>query len=240
VKPYTTDTFFDGSIRVLQDHSGYRFSIDAVLLAYHAVPRAGDKILDLGTGCGIIPLILAYRHPAITVYGAEVQEELANLAAANAKDNRMDDRIFILRSDMKLLTSRMTSGPVDLVVCNPPYRRPGSGRINPNQQRALARHEIKINLADVIHTARRMLQTSGKFITIYPAARLTDLLFRMRTNGVEPKSVRTIYSSPGKEAKFIIVEGIKDGRPGLKITPSLTVYTEQGDYTDEAKRMFEP
>jgi tRNA1Val (adenine37-N6)-methyltransferase len=240
VKQSTTGTFFGGKIRVHQDHAGYRFSIDAVLLAYHAVPRCGDRVLDLGTGCGIIPLIMAYRHPSITVYGAEVQEGLAELAKLNVKDNRMEDRIFILCSDMKLLKPAMTSGAVDLIVCNPPYRRPGSGRTNPDEQRAVARHEIKINLVEVVQTARRMLRTSGRFITIYTAARLADLLFRMRTNGVEPKSVRTIHSNPGGEAKFIVVEGVKDGRPGLKIAPPLTVYTEHGDYTDEAKRMFDP
>jgi tRNA1Val (adenine37-N6)-methyltransferase len=240
VKPYTTGTFFDGKIRVHQENRGYRFSIDAVLLAYHAVPRFGDKVLDLGTGCGIMPLIMAYRHPSITIYGAEVQEGLAELAILNVKANRMDDRIFILCSDMKLLKPRMTLGPVDLIVCNPPYRRSGSGRTNPDEQRAVARHELTITLADVVRTARRMLRARGRFLTIYTAARLTDLLFRMRTDGVEPKTMRTIHSRPGKEAKFIVVEGVKDGRPGLKIAQPLTVYTEHGDYTDEAKRMFEP
>lgn len=240
MKPYTTDTFFSGKIKVHQNDGGYRFSIDAVLLAYHAVPRPGDKVLDLGTGCGILPLIMAYRHPSITVYGAEVQEGLAELAILNVKANRMDDRIFILCADMKLLKPPMTAGPVDLIVCNPPYRRPGSGRTNPNEQRAVARHELTITLADVVQTARRMLRATGRFLAIYTATRLTDLLFWMRTNGVEPKTVRTIHSSPGKEAKFIIVEGVKDGRPGIKIAPPLTVYTEHGDYTDEVKQMFYP
>ena len=106
---------------------GYRFSIDAVLLAYFADPRPGDKVLDLGTGCGIIPLILAYRQPNIAIYGVEVQTKLAELAVSNVRENQLEGRITVFCTDMKLLRPAMTAGPVDLVVCNPPFRRRGSG-----------------------------------------------------------------------------------------------------------------
>jgi tRNA1Val (adenine37-N6)-methyltransferase len=139
---YTTDTFFNGRIQVRQNRVGYRFSIDAVLLACQAAPRSGDKVIDLGAGCGIISLIMAYRCPDITVTAVEVQEELVQLAISNVKNNHLQDRITVLDADMKTMVSDMTAGPVDLVVCNPPYRRPGSGRINPDNQRAIARHEF--------------------------------------------------------------------------------------------------
>ena len=240
MKHFTTDTFFDGKIRVRQNHSGYRFSIDSVLLAYHAVPRSGDKVLDLGTGCGIIPLLLTYRNPEITVCGVEVQAELAELALTNVKENRMDDRITVLCADMKLLEPGITSGPVDMVVCNPPYRQAGSGRINPDEQRAVARHELKINLYDVMKTAHRMLRMAGRFITIYTAERTADILSQMQANGIEPKFIRMIHSGPNTEAKLILVEGVKGGRPGLKIAPALIVYDEKGEYTEEVKQMFQP
>ena len=237
---YTTDTFFNGKIRITQDRTGYRFSIDAVLLAHFADPRSGDKVLDLGTGCGIIPLILAYRQPQIAIYGVEVQTELADLADSNVRENQLEDRITVFCTDMKLLRPAMTDGPVDLVVCNPPFCRQGSGRINPDAQRAVARHEIKANLGDIIQTSHRMLRTAGRLVLIYTAGRLTDILSRMRTDGIEPKFIRMIHSRQDTEAALILIEGVKGGRPDLEIAPPLIIYDEKTDYTDEVASMFRP
>ena len=237
---YTTDTFFNGKIRITQDRTGYRFSIDAVLLAYFADPQSGDKVLDLGTGCGIIPLILAYRQPHIAIYGVEVQTALAELAVCNVRENQLEDRITVYCNDMKLLRPAMTAGPVDLVVCNPPFRRQGSGRINPDTQRAVARHEIKANLSDIIQTSHRMLRKAGRLVLIYTAGRLTDILSRMRTDGIEPKFIRMIHSRQDTEAALILIEGVKGGRPDLKIAPPLIIYDKKTDYTDEVEAMFRP
>lgn len=236
----TTDSFFNGCIQVKQNRSGYRFSIDAVLLAWHADPSPNDTILDLGTGCGIIPMILAYRHPEVKIYGIEVQTELADIANLNITENGMEDQITILQKDMKTMKHADTSGPVDLAVSNPPFRKSQSGRINPNEQRAIARHEIKTTLFDVVDTARRMLKTSGKFVMIYPAERLTDILSQMRASGIEPKSIRTVYSGQNTTAKMIIVEGKKGGRSGLKIDSPLYIYRENGSYSDEVEKIFKP
>jgi tRNA1Val (adenine37-N6)-methyltransferase len=240
VKSLTTDTFFNGRIQIKQNRPGYRFSIDAVLLAWHTGPRPNDTILDLGTGCGIIPIILAYRHPGIRVYGIEVQTDLADIARLNIEENGMDDRIFIRCMDMKRLHHDVTSGPVDLVISNPPFRKARSGRINPDQQRAIARHEIKTTLHDVIKTARSMLRTSGRFIIVYPAERITDVISQMRVSGIEPKWVLMIHSGKNTNAKLILIEGKKGGNPGLKIGPPLIIYRENGTYSDEVEKMFNP
>ncbi len=240
MNPLTADTFFNGRIRVKQNRAGYRFSIDAVLIAGLTIPSPDDTILDLGTGCGIIPLILAYRHPKIKVYGVEVQQQLADLATINVEENRMKDRITIHCMDMKKLKHDMMSGPVDLVVSNPPYRKAESGRINPDQQRAVARHEIKATLSDVVETAQRMLRTAGRFVTVYPAERMADILIQMRSAGLEPKSLRTVHSDRHTDAKLIIVEGKKGGRPGLKIGSPVIIYRKDGSYTDEVQEMFKP
>ena len=158
---YTTDTFFDGKIRVMQNRRGYRFSIDAVLLAYHAAPRAQEKVLDLGTGCGIIPLILASRRSDLKIFAVEIQTELAGLADSNVHQNQLQDHIQVLCTDMKLVTQKMTSGPFDLIVSNPPYHKPGSGRINPDAQRAVARHEIKASLVFYIRMNRSLMAYSN-------------------------------------------------------------------------------
>ncbi|MBN1932219.1 MAG: tRNA1(Val) (adenine(37)-N6)-methyltransferase [Desulfobacterales bacterium] len=240
MRSLTLDTFFCGRIQVKQHKEGYRFSIDAVLLGHHAAIRPGDKVLDLGTGCGIIPLILAYRYPKIRVYGVELQPELAEIAALNVNENHIGDRIVILCRDMRELNHHMVSGPADLVISNPPYRRAKSGRINSNHQQAIARHEIKVTLTEVVETARRMLRTCGRFVTIYPAERITDILTQMRHAGIEPKFLRMIHSERRSEAKRILVEGIKEGGAGIKIGPPLIIYHQNGSYTEEVEKMFLP
>ncbi len=183
-------------------------------------------------------MILAHHHKKIKVYGVEIQKELACIASENVKENHMEDQITILCLDMKDLKQNMISGPADLIVCNPPYRKAKSGRMNPDEQRAVARHEIKVKLNDVIETARRMLRTSGRFVMIYPAERLVDIISQMRSAGIEPKFFRMIYSDLSSEAKLILVEGIKGGRLGAKIGPPLLIYQKDGSYTDEVKDMM--
>jgi tRNA1Val (adenine37-N6)-methyltransferase len=236
----TTDTFFDGKIQVKQSRTGYRFSIDSVLLAFHADPRPGDKVLDLGAGCGIISLILACRAPEIRIFAVELQRELSGLAGANVNQNQLRDRIQVIHMDMRLLKPGITAGPVDLIVCNPPYRRPGSGRLNPVEQRAVARHEIKVTLNDILGTTRRMLRTAGRFVAIYTVERMADILVRMRSEHIEPKFMRMIHSTQDTDAKLVLIEGVKDGKPGLKVAPSLIIYDKNGDYTKEVQPMFEP
>ena len=236
----TTDSLFNGSMRVKQYGSGYRFSLDAVLLAQHARPSPDHTVLDLGTGCGIIPLILAYRYPKTKVYGVEVQTELADIATLNIAENHMEDRITIYCGDLKKLSQEMTSGPVDLVVTNPPYRKVTSGRLNPDQQRAVAKHELKTTLSDVVETARRMLRTSGRLVIIYAAERMVDIVIQMRSAGIEPKYIRMIHSSRKVNAKRILVEGKKGGRHGITIGPPLMIYRKNGVYSDEVQAMFMP
>ena len=236
----TSDSFYNGRIQIRQDRTGYRFSIDAVLLAHHARPRPGDRVLDLGTGCGIIPLILAFRHPDITIYGIEIQQELSELSLFNVSNNRMQERITILCQDMRKLKTKMIAGPVDLVVCNPPYRKSDTGRLNPDHQRAVARHEIKATLPDVLMAVRRILRTAGRFTVIYAAERTAELLTQMHAHGIEPKMLRSIHSSRDTAAKLVLVEGVKRGRPGASIAPPLILYDENGNYTPEILEMFEP
>jgi tRNA1Val (adenine37-N6)-methyltransferase len=237
---FTTDTFFNGKLHVRQDASGYRFSIDAIILASHAGVRAGERLLDLGTGCGIIPLLLAYRHPDIRIFGIEIQNDLAELAVANVNQNNMQDRITLICREMQTLKPDMIGGPVDVIVCNPPYRKPNSGRLNPDPQRAVARHEIKVSLTDVLQTVRCMLRTAGRFVTIYTAERAAELLSQMCLNGIEPKFIRIIHSQADADAKLILVTGVKGARPGVKIGPSLILYNADGQYSTEVEKMFLP
>ena len=236
----TTDSFFDGKLLVKQHPEGYRFSIDAILLAAHARPRARDRVLDLGTGCGIIALILAHRHPEISVFGIEIQKELARMAISNVNANHLQHQVTVLCRDMRELKPEGIGGPVDVVVCNPPYHKAESGRINPDRQRAIARHELKINLSDILQTAKRTLRTAGRFVTIYTVERITDLFVQMRAHGIEPKFVRTIHGQLAAEARLILISGTKGAQPGTRLGPPLIMYDSNGGYSQEILQMFEP
>jgi len=236
----TADAFYNGRITIKQNKNGYRFSIDAILLAAFVRPEKNDRIVDLGTGCGIIPLILTQRYPGIRVYGIEIQEQLAALANLNIKENQRDDRITILRADMKDLKPDMLSGPANMVVSNPPYRKFDSGRINPDPQKAVARHEIKADLNDLLQSAVRLLNISGKFFAVYPAWRMVDLLAGMRAHGIEPKYIRMVHSKKHEDAELILVKGVKGSRPGLKTGPPLVIYSDSGGYTDEVRKIYSP
>ncbi|MDA8140102.1 MAG: tRNA1(Val) (adenine(37)-N6)-methyltransferase [Desulfobacteraceae bacterium] len=236
----TEDSFFQGELRVSQARDGYRFSIDAILLAATIETRPGEAVLDIGTGCGIIPLLLAFRHPDISIHALEIQPELAKLAQKNVSDNKMAARITITCADVRRLSDRTFEHPFDWVVSNPPYHRPFSGRLNPNHQRALARHEIMLDLDELLLCARRMLRTGGRLAMIYPADRLSDLVAGMRQAGIEPKWLRTIHSQEGEEARLALIKGVKAGKPGLRIAPPLIVYEPDGRYVEEVRKMMQP
>lgn len=234
----TRDHFFNGSIILNQPKTGYRFSIDAVILSHLACPAAGETVLDLGTGCGVIPIMLAFRHPDIRLIGVEIQPALSDLARRNVADNRMADRIRIIEMDMGKLSLADAGGPVDLVVTNPPYRKLDSGRINADSQRAVARHELKIDLATLLQTTRRMLRKNGRFVIIYPAGRFVDLVAAMRSAGLEPKKLTMIHARPNTPGQLVVMLGVKGGRPGLAVDPPLHVYNENGDYSPEIQAIF--
>ena len=157
----TRDSFFDGRIRLAQPRRGYRYSIDAVILANGVNPKPGQTLVDLGTGCGIIPLILAFRCPAIRIWGIELQASLAAVAEENIRENHLASTVTIVCADMRAVAPESIGAPVDIVVSNPPYRRGRSGRINPDEQRALARHEIAVTLPDLTRISRRLLRNRG-------------------------------------------------------------------------------
>ena len=240
MKNTTSDTFFKGRMTVQQPKDGYRFSIDAVLLADFIRCKNGQTILDLGTGCGIILLILAFRYPDLKLFGLEIQDELARIAASNVRANNLKGRVQILHRNLKSLTINEIPNQVHHVVCNPPYRQMATGRVNPHQEKAGARHEILAQLEDIVAAASRMLQLSGRLTCVYPARRLPDMIVRMRAAGLEPKRLCTVHSKEGSEARLILITGVKGGRPGLEVEQPLIIYQDDGAYTDKVARMFRP
>jgi tRNA1Val (adenine37-N6)-methyltransferase len=236
----TTDTFFNGQVKVHQSVQGYRFSIDAVLLAAVPKPKPMETVMDIGTGCGIVPILMAFRNPHIKLFGIELQDDLAKVARDNVCVNHMQDRITILNHDARCLSNDMIDGPVDWIVSNPPYRPASSGRLNPNNERALARHEIHLSLHDLVQTSRSFLRTGGFFTIIYPGTRLVDLFYEMRSAGIEPKWVRNIHSRQSQEAKLTLVQGKMGANPGLEIAKPLIIYGPDGNYSPAVQKMMAP
>lgn len=235
----TEDALFDGRLKILQPRRGYRFALDAVLLAGLCRPGQNDEIADLGTGCGVIPLIMAFRGQGKFITGMEIQESLAKLAAENVKINKMEERIRIVHGDFREVEKYFPAEQTDLVICNPPYRKVKTGRINPNEEKALARHEILANLDDVLNAARYLLKTKGRLSIIYPATRLAHLCNRIMKYGFEPKRLTIIYSAPGEGAQLVYLDSRKGGGEELHIDPPFFVYDGKGNYSEEMKRLYE-
>jgi tRNA1Val (adenine37-N6)-methyltransferase len=220
------DDFMDGRLKVIQSRAGYRFSIDAVLLCRFISTKPGDLLVDLGTGCGIIPLILLLDRPLRFAVGLEIQESLADQASRNARLNGFDDRMVVARGDIR--HPPLARPSADLVVCNPPYRPKDSGRINPDPVRAAARHEILVSLRDILTAARGLLRPRGRLAMVYPAMRLADILISMRGYGLEPKRMQVVYPDPASEGGLVLLEAAAGGRKGLEILPPVV---DQGEFS---------
>jgi tRNA1Val (adenine37-N6)-methyltransferase len=220
------DEFMDGRLKLIQSKTGYRFSIDAILLSQFVTIKRGDRIIDLGTGCGIIPLVLLLTRPVGQTFGLEIQRDLADQASRNIVLNGYENRMGLILGDIKHPPFAPSSA--DVVTCNPPYRPKNSGRINPDLQKAIARHEMLASLDDILNAASRTLRAKGRLAMIYPAARLVEVLVRMRGFNLEPKKIRVVYPGMESEAKLALIEASLGGRKGLKVLPPLF---DQGDFS---------
>lgn len=213
----TLDVFAGGTLRILQKKTGYRFSIDAVLLSQFVQIRKHEKIIDLGTGCGILPLLLSQTAKTSSFVGVEIQKELAECAVKNVSLNRLQDRISILRCDFRRLKNFFPQASFHVVLSNPPYRKERTGRMNPAQEKAIARHEISGTINDLLSVASYLLPHKGRVYLIFPSSRTVDLLVTLRTWKLEPKRVQFIHPRVGEKAKFVLVESVKSGGPEAHI-----------------------
>uniref|UniRef100_A0A7C4MP48 Methyltransferase domain-containing protein n=1 Tax=Desulfatirhabdium butyrativorans TaxID=340467 RepID=A0A7C4MP48_9BACT len=224
----TLDTLEGGKLRILQPERGYRFSVDALLLADFVRPTDGERILEIGAGCGVVSLLLAFHNPTLRIVSVEIQPQLAGLAARNAVMNGLETRMEVLCRDIRELSLRDIGTPADRVLTNPPFHKVGSGRINPRSQQALARHELTATIQDIVHAASRLLRKGGRFDLIYCPDRLTELMIAMTSADIEPKTMQFVHGNPGNPARMVLVSGVRGGRAGgLIVRPPMFVAEEK-------------
>jgi len=235
-----TETTLDGirDIKVYQNKEGYRFSVDAVLLSAFVSMRYVRQIADLGTGSGIIGLLLARKYPAANVSLVELQQSLYRLAVQNIAINGLSGRVSAVLADIRQIGGVLPSMGHDLVVSNPPFRKPTTGRLSAGTERSIARHELAMQLSDLAAAAAYLLKAKGRFCMIYHPGRLAEVFETFRQNRLEPKRLRFVHNDISTEAKMVLIEAVKESRPGLKIEQPLCIYHEDGSYTAEVSGMY--
>ncbi len=225
--------------KIYQDDECFAFSLDSVMLANFATIRLRDKkIVDLGCGNGVVPLIMSLRTDK-SIIGVEIQEQLADMANRSVEYNELSNQINIINSDMKDFVTDETFEKFDLVTCNPPYFKVNEKNyFNLSPQKLIARHEVKVTLSDVFSVSRKLLKNNGNFAIVHRPERLLEIFDLFRTNGIEPKRLRFVYEKVSKESTLVLIEGQKNGNPGLKIENPLILYNDDGSMTDEYSKLI--
>ncbi|PKM87135.1 MAG: SAM-dependent methyltransferase [Firmicutes bacterium HGW-Firmicutes-12] len=234
----TLDDLLINELKIIQKNKGFRFTLDSILLAQFATIKEGDRVVDLGTGTGIIPLILSARNRKQHIYGVEIQEEMVEMACRSVCLNGLENKITIIQADIRELNQYLEGGSYKLVTANPPYWTLNEGKTSDLQSRAFSRHEVKCDLEDIVASASKLLNNQGRFALIHRSERLSDIFILMRQYKLEPRRVRFIHPFIDKEAQQVLVEARKNAPPDLKVLPPLIVYERPGKYSTEVLRWY--
>jgi tRNA1Val (adenine37-N6)-methyltransferase len=225
-------------LRLIQNTDCFCFGVDAVLLADFADVKKKACVLDIGTGTGIIPILLAGKTKAESITGLEIQVVMAEMAKRSVVLNGLEDRIKIVLGDIKKYSEYFSKSSFDVVVSNPPYTNKGCGLINPQDSKAISRHEILCSLEDIVCSSASLLVTGGQLAMVHRPERLADIICSMRNNGIEPKYLRFVHPKPYKKPNMILIKGNRGGKPELKVQDPLYVYNSDGTYSDEINRIY--
>lgn len=227
-------------LKILQNPDAFCFGIDAVLLAWYAAKSVTRKkrVIDLGTGTGVIPLLLYGRTGCTHIEAIELQQDMAEMADRSIALNGLKNEIRIIHGDLRTLRDYYASSSADVVTSNPPYMPAGKNTRNPNTALAIARHEITCTLDDIAAFSEKVLKDRGKLFLVHRAERTADIAATLRNHGLEIKRLRPVYPSPGKAANLILIEAMKKGKPGLIFEPPLVVYKAPNVYSDEINAIY--
>jgi ribosomal protein L11 methyltransferase (prmA) len=220
-------------LKIIQNANKFCFGMDAVLLTGFVKIRNGEKTLDLGTGTGIIPILLSAKTKGLHFTGLEIQEDMADMASRSVKYNKLEEKIQIINGDIKEYKSLFSSSSFDVVTSNPPYMNDLHGIKNTESSLAIARHEISCSLEDVIKAAAYVLKANGKFFMVHRPHRLIDIISTLRKHKLEPKRMCFVHPFLDKDANMVMIEALKGGGSFLKLEPPIVVYESQGVYTKQ-------
>lgn len=225
-------------LHLIQKKSGFRFGVDAVLLADFANVKRKHKVIDICTGTGIIPFLLLGKYEPESIVGLEIQDDMVEMAERSVKLNGVEEKISFVNGDLKDKKLLSELGRFDVLTVNPPYKLNNAGIVNPDDKLAIARHEVLCNLEDVIAAAKKLLKDNGRMYMVHRPERLIDIFELMRKYNIEPKRVRLVHPNSKKAPNIVLVEGQRDGGAYLKWEPSLFVYNEDGTYSDEINKIY--
>ena len=244
------------NMKIIQNKEGFCFGIDSVLLSDFAKGiKDNSRCVDLGTGTGILGILLCAKTNLSEIVGVEIQEEVADMAKRSIKLNNLENRFKIININLKEIIDKKNNEEIDdlnknkiknyleknsfdYVITNPPYKKINTGKINENKKQLISRHEITANLNDFIKTANYLLKDKGTLFMVHRPDRLADILEEMRKQKIEPKEIKFVYPKINKEPNLILIKGIKNARPFLKIDKPIYVYNEDGEYADEILKIY--
>lgn len=227
------------NLKIIQNKDGFCFGIDSVLLSDFAKNIKKDSVvLDLGTGTGIIPILLCGKTKLKKVTGIELQEEVAKMAKKSIKLNNLEDKFNVINENILNLNKIYENQTFDVIVSNPPYKKKDTGIKNENEKKIISRHEISASLEDFIKISKDLLKDKGEFYMVHRPERLVDIFELMRKYKIEPKILKMVYSYKNKEPKLILIKGIKNAKPFLKVESNLYIYEDTGKYTKEILKIY--
>lgn len=227
------------NLKIIQNENGFCFGIDSVLLSDYAKGvKKGAKVVDIGTGTGIISLLLCAKTDLEKIYGIEIQEDVAEMAKRSVILNNLQDKMEIINTDIKYVFDHLEKHKFDAVITNPPYKKPDTGLTNIEEKKLISRHEVKCTLEDVIKNASMLLKDLGEFYMIHRAERLVDIMCLLRKYKLEPKNIRFVHSKTDEKPNLILIRAVRNAKEFLKIDKPLVVYREDGEYTDEILEIY--
>lgn len=228
-------------LKIIQDNTGFCFGIDSVILADFAKDIKKDSlVVDLGTGTGILGILLCGKTELKKVIGIELQEEVADMAKRSIKLNSLENKFEIINDNIKNIIEKklIPKNTVDIIITNPPYKELGSGIINENEKKIISRHEVKASLSDFINVASKLLKDKGIIYMVHKPERLADIIYLMRNNKIEPKELKFIYPTREKECNLVLIKAIKGANKFLKIDEPLYIYDDNGEYTEQIRQIY--
>ncbi len=224
--------------RIIQNEKKFCFGMDAVLLSGFTVVREGERVLDLGTGTGILPILLEAKTKGEHFFGLEIQEEMAKMARRSVALNELEEKISIVTGDLKEASKIFGKASFDVVTSNPPYMNQNHGLKNPDEPKAIARHEILCTFEDVAEAAAAVLKPGGRFYLVHRPQRLLELFETLRAHKLEPKRMKLVHPYVTSEANMVLLEAFRGGRPQMRVEKPVVVYERPGVYTKEIYEIY--